>query len=114
MMTPFSLSHLALPARNPEQLRQWYVDHLGCKARGAQLWCNGSVITILEGTAISHADWHFGFRLTDPQQLKQWHEHLHSRSLAPTELENHGDYQTFTVKDLEGNEIEFFFEEEPA
>lgn len=114
MTAPLCLSHLALPARHPERLRQWYVDHLGCKAKGAQLWCNGSVITILAGSPISNTDWHFGFRLATPEHLKRWHERLQRRSLAPTELEDHGDYQTFSIKDIEGNVIEFFFEDEPA
>lgn len=114
MIEPLSLSHLALPAREPEKLRQWYVEHLGAKANGAQLWCQGSVITILAGKPIESEEWHFGFRLSSPEQLSLWRERLLKQSLNPTELVNYGEYQTFSLKDMEGNELEFFFEEKPA
>ena len=113
MIESLSLSHLALPARDPEKLRQWYVDHFGCKSKGAQLWCNGSVITIMAGTPIVNEHWHFGFRLRSPEQLQLWHQRLLDQSLEPSKIEDYGDYQTFSVKDLEGNDIEFFFEDEP-
>lgn len=114
MTSVLSLSHLALPSRDPDNLRKWYVEHFGCKAHGSQLWCGGSVITILAGTPIENENWHFGFRLESPEDLRDWHKALQDKSAKPSSLQNYGDYQTFSLKDPEGNDIEFFFEQEPS
>lgn len=108
-----SLSHIALPAANPERLIAWYAENLGFKAHGHHLWSGGTVLAIIKGKALPNDDWHFGFRLTSEEALLHWQEQLRARGIDAGDLRGNERYKSFYIQDPEGNDIEFFSEEAP-
>lgn len=108
------LNHIALPARDPEAQKQWYIKHLGFHENGNHLFSGQSVLSILSGTPLPNEDWHFGFMLSSPEELLQWRDKFEKSSIQPSELKKFGTYQSFYIRDPEGNDIEFFFDVLPS
>lgn len=113
MIEPLTLSHVALPAKNPESLKHWYCQNLGFIARENQLWSNGTVLTISKGTPVPNDDWHLGFRLSSKQALLYWLERLRAIGIEPAGPAGDDHIQSFYIRDPEGNNIEFFVENPP-
>lgn len=109
-MEQLSLNHIALPARDPQKLVQWYTQKLGFVQKGKQLWSQGTALTLLQGTPLPNDDWHFGFRLSNHQALSTWRNKLVAAGVELSKEYAHGTYQSFFVRDPEGNDIEFFVE----
>ncbi len=110
MSESLSLNHLALPARQPEELREWYIQNLELVPSGRQLRGHGCSLTILAGTPLPNDDWHFGFQLSSLHSLENWKVKLASRGLTPLREYRHENYQSFFIRDPEGNDLEFFVE----
>ncbi len=113
MNEQLSLSHIAIPAEDPEKLRKWYCDNLKLKAHGSHLWSGGSVIAIIKGKPLPNDDWHFGFRLSSKAALREWLQHFQELGIQVNGPNGSERYESFYVRDPEGNDIEFFFEEPP-
>lgn len=113
MLETLKLNHVALPAADPETLKQWYCNNLGLTPHGHHLWSHGTVLAITKGTPLPNDDWHFGFWISSKDALEQWHVQLQSKGLNPSELKGNNYYQSFYLRDPEGNDIEFFWENPP-
>jgi catechol 2,3-dioxygenase-like lactoylglutathione lyase family enzyme len=81
------LSHVNLPARDPEALARWYADQLGFERRGAFLLAAGTLIVFEAGEPVPSGKIHFGFR-------------VHAES----------DYAGIKVEDPEHNIFEIYWE----
>jgi len=109
-----SLSHLHLPARDPETLKKWYCETLGFKPNGFTIWSGGTVLAFGPGDPIKNEQLHFGFRVSSVEVLKQWQATLRATGMEIEDLHGDGTYQSFYCSDPEGNDLEFFWEEVPA
>lgn len=114
MLEPLALNHVALPSRDPKALRRWYCDTFDLKAHGSYLWSGGTVLAITDGTPLPNDDWHFGFRLSTKASLLEWRERLLARGIAISNESGNDYYHSFYIRDPEGNDVELFFEEQPA
>lgn len=109
-----ALSHLHLPARDPEALKKWYCQMLGFKPNGFTIWSGGTVLAFGPGEPIKHEQLHFGFRVASIEALKNWQAALREKGMEIEDLHGNEQYQSFYCTDPEGNDLEFFFEDEPA
>ena len=109
-----ALNHVTMPARDPESLRRWYCDNLGFVRQGDHLWSAGTILSIRKGNPLPYDEWHFGFRLSGKQSLLYWLECLRSRDIEAEGPVGDELFQSFLIRDPEGNIIEFFFEEAPV
>jgi catechol 2,3-dioxygenase-like lactoylglutathione lyase family enzyme len=114
-MTPLALSHVNIPARDPEALRAWYEKMLGFERRGDFLWSAGTMLNIVPGTPLGRdANWHFGFRVDSVSALRAWVARLRERGVAVENPAIHGDYASAYVRDPEENTFELFYERIPS
>jgi len=108
---PLALNHVNLPARDPQALRQWYVENLGFVRRGDYLRSGGTVLNIVLGPPLgSEACWHFGFRVDSRAVLDAWIARLRERGVEVDDPEVTGEYATVYVEDPEGNTFEIYVE----
>ena len=113
-MTPLSLNHLNLPARDPDALSRWYVEKLGFVAHGRFLWSAGTLLVFVQGPPAGSALTHFGFRVGSLAELNAWAQTLRDRGVDVGAVEGDASYSTVYVKDPEGNTFELFFEPVPG
>jgi catechol-2,3-dioxygenase len=66
------------------------------------------------GTPLPNDDWHFGFSLSSRSELESWRNNLIEKGLEAGEIKGNNFYGSFYLRDPEGNDIEFFWEEPPA
>lgn len=111
MTETIALSHLTFPANDPWSLKRWYCENLGFTAHADQLRNNGTVLTIIKGTPLPNDDWHFGFRLTSKLSLLNWLERLRTKGIEAEGPTGDEHFQSFHIRDPEGNHVEFFFED---
>lgn len=65
----------------------------------------------IKKTNLARVPRHFGLRLSGPTALQKWKAHLSQQGVLPGAEYNHGgNYQSFFVRDPEGNDLEFFVE----
>ncbi|HYC10528.1 MAG TPA: VOC family protein [Steroidobacteraceae bacterium] len=99
------LSHLNLPASDPENLAAWYAKHLGFERRGAFLLAPGTLIAFEAGVPLgARGNTHFGFQVDDIDTVYRWAEHF------GTNIESEPGYAATRVHDPEGNCFEIYWE----
>ncbi|MBX9693735.1 MAG: VOC family protein [Cyanobacteria bacterium] len=108
-----SLNHLHLPARDPAGLSKWYIKYLNFTPQGNLLWSNGTLLVFGKGEPLNNKHVHFGFRFESAESLHRFHRELREKGLKAPEPKGDEEYECFRIKDPEGYEIEFFWEEIP-
>ena len=99
------LSHVNLPARDPDALVRWYAEHLGLEARAHFVRGPGTLIAFEPGKPIGpRGNAHIGFEVTSAEEVAAWA----SRLGAPVDSEV-GSAST-KLRDPEGNQIEIYWE----
>jgi 2-hydroxychromene-2-carboxylate isomerase len=99
------LSHVNLPARDPDALVRWYAERLGLEGRGHFVRGPGTLIAFEPGEPIApRGNAHIGFEVASPEEVAAWA----SRLGTPVESET-GSAST-KVRDPEGNQIEIYWE----
>ena len=104
-VVPLGLSHLNLPAREPEALARWYESVFAFERRGAFLLGPRTLIAFEQGEPLGNrGNTHFGFEVRSEAELLIWANKL---GAIPTVA---GGYAGFKVEDPEGNVIEIYWE----
>jgi catechol 2,3-dioxygenase-like lactoylglutathione lyase family enzyme len=110
-MIPLAMTHLNLPAREPERLAVWYTEHLGFRRNGRFLWSEGTLLVFVPGEPVSTAV-HFGFRVPKPDDVHAWAERLRAAGVEIGAVEV-SSYTTVFGRDPEGNRFEIFCDDDP-
>jgi len=70
---PLSLSHLNLPAREPEALARWYESIFGFERRGSFLLGPRTLLAFEQGEPLHNCgNMHFGFEVESEAELLMW------------------------------------------
>jgi catechol 2,3-dioxygenase-like lactoylglutathione lyase family enzyme len=107
-----AINHVTILSEEPERLQDWYVDKLDfLREDERMLWAGESLLNINGGRGMP-ADFHFGFRLSSKDELRKVFDELKERDVEITlDLGDYGSYAMFYVADLDGNTLEFFYQE---
>src|SRR5689334_23161171 len=111
-MKPLALSHVNLPARDPDALAEWYVARLGFRRKGPYLWSAGTLLVFVRGEAVPPIV-HFGFRVDDEEEVVKWNERLRAAGVDVGQVMT-DEYTRFFGRDPEGNRFEIFWEPAPG
>jgi hypothetical protein len=98
------LSHVNLPARDPDALARWYADTLGFERRGPFAVGPGTLLAFEPGEPLGERNGHIGFEVATPELVESWAARLR----AP--LEREARFASTKTRDPEGNEIEIYWE----
>lgn len=99
------ISHVNLPAREPERLARWYETELGMERRGTFLLSAGTLLAFEAGEPIEQrGNSHFGFYADSPATVARWATHF------GTALETEAGFASTKVRDPEGNWFEIYWE----
>ena len=112
------LNHLNLRVADPSLARQFYEQWFGFREKlsedGAVFLTNDDRFLLAlfpaEAPATMPPGYHFGFNLDDPAAVRQMHQAMTERGVGPGDLEEWEDYVTFRCHDLDGHEVEVFWE----
>jgi catechol 2,3-dioxygenase-like lactoylglutathione lyase family enzyme len=112
------LNHLNLRVADPEQARTFYQQWFGFREKlcgdGAVFLVNDDRFLLAlfpaEAAGTLPPGYHFGFNLDDAAAVRRMHQAMTERGVEPGELEEFEDYVTFRCHDLDGHEIEVFWE----
>ena len=100
------LSHVNLPARDPEALARWYEKELGLERRGCFLYGQDSLIVFEEGEPIgARGNTHFGFAVESETEVERWAAHFGAQ------VESGPGFASTKLRDPDQNCIEIFWEE---
>src|SRR5688572_6469701 len=71
-MVELQLNHMNIPARDPEGLVRWYVEHLGLRAEGNKARGPGVLLVFQAGEPVNRApELHLGFQVPDNRKLAE-------------------------------------------
>jgi hypothetical protein len=99
------LSHLNLPARDPDGLAAWYAEHLGFERRGTYLVGPGTLLVFEAGEPLgARANTHFGFHVESPEVVVHWAQYFGTAAQAES------GFAGTKVHDPEGNCFELYWE----
>lgn len=112
------LNHLNLRVADPSRSRQFYERWFGFREKlsedGAVFLTNDDRFLLAlfpaETAASMPPGYHFGFNLDGPAAVRQMHQAMTERGVEPGDLEDWEDYVTFRCHDLDGHEVEVFWE----
>jgi catechol 2,3-dioxygenase-like lactoylglutathione lyase family enzyme len=112
------LNHLNLRVADPSQARAFYERWFGFREKfcddGAVFLTNDDRFLLAlfpaEAEGTMPPGYHFGFNLDGPAAVRQMHQAMTERGARPGELEELEDYVTFRCHDLDGHEVEVFWE----
>ena len=112
------LNHLNLRVADPLRSRVFYEQWFGFREKfsedGAVFLTNDHRFLLAlfpaEVNATMPAGYHFGFNLDDPAAVRAMHQAMTERGVGPGELQDWDDYVTFRCQDLDGHEVEVFWE----
>lgn len=112
------LNHLNLRVADPDRARAFYEQWFGFREKfceeGAVFLTNDDRFLLAlfpaETPAVMPPGYHFGFNLDDPAAVRQLHQAMTDRGAEPGELQDWDDYVTFRCHDLDGHEVEVFWE----
>jgi catechol-2,3-dioxygenase len=107
-----AINHVTITSEEPERLQAWYVEKLDfLREDERMLWAGESLLNINGGGRMP-ADFHFGFRLASKDALHEAFDELQERGVPITQdFSDFGSYAMFYVADLDGNTLEFFYQE---
>jgi catechol 2,3-dioxygenase-like lactoylglutathione lyase family enzyme len=100
---PLSLSHLNLPARDPEALARWYESTFGFERRNTFVLGPGTLLAFEKGDPLG-GNVHFGFGVASATEVVKWAARL---GVMPVREE---DFASLKKADPEGNVIEIYWE----
>ncbi len=112
------LNHLNLGVVDPGRSRAFYEMWFGFREKlcedGAVFLTNDDRFLLAlfpsEEQASMPAGFHFGFLLDDATAVRSMHDAMHGAGVTHGELEEWDDYVTFRCQDLDGHEVEVFWE----
>ena len=112
------LNHLNLRVADPGQARAFYEQWFGFREKfaedGAVFLTNDERFLLAlfpaEAATSLPAGYHFGFNLDDPAAVRAMHQAMTERGVDPGELQDWEDYVCFRCRDLDGHEVEVFWE----
>jgi catechol 2,3-dioxygenase-like lactoylglutathione lyase family enzyme len=112
------LNHLNLRVPEPHRSRSFYEQWFGFREKfsedGAVFLTNDERFLLAlfptEDSARMPAGFHFGFLLDDAASVRQMHETMSNGGAGPDELQEFEGYVTFRCHDLDGHEVEVFWE----
>ena len=112
------LNHLNLRVADPDRARafyeQWFEFREKFSEEGAVFLTNDERFLLAlfpaeAGTSLP-AGYHFGFNLDNPAEVRAMHRAMTERGVGPGDLEECEDYVTFRCQDLDGHQVEVFWE----
>lgn len=102
-MVELQLNHMNIPARDPDALVRWYVEHLGLRADANKARGPGVLLVFQPGEPVNRApEWHLGFQVPDNKKLADWAGKFGATVKPGVE------FNTFQVSDPEGNRLEIY------
>lgn len=112
------LNHLNLRVADPSLARVFYEQWFGFREKfcddGAVFLTNDDRFLLAlfpaESAGTIPPGYHFGFNLDAPAAVRQMHQAMTDRGVRPGDLEEWEDYVTFRCRDLDGHEVEVFWE----
>jgi catechol 2,3-dioxygenase-like lactoylglutathione lyase family enzyme len=112
------LNHLNLRVADPSLARQFYEHWFGFREKlseeGAVFLTNDDRFLLAlfpaEAAGIMPPGYHFGFNMDDPAEVRQMHHDMSDGGIGPGDLAEWENYVTFRCHDLDGHEIEVFWE----
>jgi catechol 2,3-dioxygenase-like lactoylglutathione lyase family enzyme len=112
------LNHLNLRVADPGRARAFYEEWFGFREKfsgdGAVFLTNDERFLLAlfpaEASTALPAGYHFGFNLDNPEEVRSMHQAMTARGVRPGDLEDWDDYVTFRCQDLDGHEVEVFWE----
>jgi catechol 2,3-dioxygenase-like lactoylglutathione lyase family enzyme len=112
------LNHLNLRVAHPSRARVFYEQWFGFREKfseeGAVFLTNDERFLLAlfpaEGGTSLPAGYHFGFNLDNPAEVRAMHRTMTERGVGPGDLEECEDYVTFRCQDLDGHQVEVFWE----
>jgi catechol 2,3-dioxygenase-like lactoylglutathione lyase family enzyme len=112
------LNHLNLQVAEPERAQEFYEQWFGFRPKlssdGAVFLTNDERFLLAlfpaEGPSRLPAGFHFGFLLDDAAAVRNLHQAMTDAGASPQPLEDFEDYVTFRCADLDGHQIEVFWE----
>ena len=117
-MPGMDLNHLNLRVGNPARAREFYERWVGfreklCEDDAVFLTNDDRFLLALfpaEKPVRMPEGFHFGFLLDDAAQVRDMHRSMTDGGAAPGQLEEFEGYVTFRCHDLDGHEVEVFWE----
>jgi catechol 2,3-dioxygenase-like lactoylglutathione lyase family enzyme len=112
------LNHLNLRVADPHLSRGFYERWFGFREKfsedGAVFLTNDQRFLLAlfptESVTPMPAGFHFGFLLDDAAAVRTMHTSMADGGATPGELQDFDDYVTFRCQDVDGHEIEVFWE----
>jgi catechol 2,3-dioxygenase-like lactoylglutathione lyase family enzyme len=112
------LNHLNLRVADPGRARAFYERWFGFREKfseeGAVFLTNDHRFLLAlfpsESAGTIPPGYHFGFNLEDPADVRRMHQAMAEHGGDPGELQEWEDYVTFRCHDLDGHEVEVFWE----
>ena len=112
------LNHLNLQVADPGRARAFYEQWFGFREKFSEdevvfLTNDEHFLLALfpaEATTSLPPGYHFGFNLDDAAAVRAMHQAMTERGVCPGELQDWDDYVTFRCRDLDGHEVEVFWE----
>jgi len=112
------LNHLNLRVADPGRAREFYEVWFGFREKfseeGAVFLTNDDRFLLAlfpaETDTSLPAGYHFGFNLDNPAEVRAMHRAMTERGVGPGDLEECDDYVTFRCQDLDGHQVEVFWE----
>jgi 2-hydroxychromene-2-carboxylate isomerase/predicted enzyme related to lactoylglutathione lyase len=99
------LSHVNLPARDPDAQVRWYAERLGLEARARFVLGPGTLIAFEPGEPIGPAgNSHIGFEVASAEEVAAW------AARFGTPVESEAGSASTKLRDPEGNQIEIYWE----
>lgn len=117
-MAAVDLNHLNLRVADPARSRQFYERWFGFREKfcedGAVFLTNDDRFLLAlfpaEGPARMPKGFHFGFLLDDAAEVRHHHQAMSEGGAEPGQLDEFEGYVTFRCHDLDGHEVEVFWE----
>jgi catechol 2,3-dioxygenase-like lactoylglutathione lyase family enzyme len=112
------LNHLNLRVADPSRSREFYERWFGFREK----FCEDDAVFLTndhrfllalfptESPVRMPGGFHFGFLLDDAAEVRSLHRSMLEGGGAPGDLEEFDDYVTFRCHDLDGHEVEVFWE----